>query len=63
MDATPAVDARPPVISPAERTARSIEEQRSTSTAEVTIKDDTGRAEVTGGTLGPGIKLQPTGTF
>jgi len=34
-----------------------------TNTAEVTIKDETGRAEVSGGTLGSNIKLQPTGAF
>ncbi len=51
------------MVSPQERVARSIEEKRSTSTAEVTIKDDTGRAEVTGGGLGGGVKLTPTGSF
>lgn len=53
----------PQIVSPQERVARSIEEQRTTSTAEVTIKDETGRAEVTGGRLGSGIQLQPTGGF
>lgn len=56
-------DPTPQIVSPQERIARSIEEQRTTSTAEVTIKDDSGRAEVTGGTLGPGLKLQRTGVF
>lgn len=51
------------VVSPQERTARSIEESRSTSTAEVTIRDDTGRAEVTRGQMGNGVRLQPTGGF
>lgn len=51
------------VISPQERVARSIEENRIVNTAEVTIKDDTGRAEVTNGKLGTGITLQPTGTM
>ena len=51
------------VVSPQERTARSIEEQRTTSTAEVTIRDETGRSEVTGGKLGPGLSLQPSGAF
>lgn len=51
----------PQVISPQERTARSIEESRTTSNAEVTIKDDTGRAEVTRGKLGNGIHLLETG--
>jgi hypothetical protein len=55
----------PQVVSPAERTARSIEERNATTTnkSEVTIKDDTGRAEVTKGSLGTGIKMEPTGTF
>jgi len=53
----------PDVVSPQERTARSIEENRTTSTAEVTIKDETGRAEVSGGALGAGITLQPSGAF
>ena len=51
------------VVSPQERVARSIEETRSTSTSEVTIKDETGRAEVTNGKLATGIKLQSTGGF
>jgi len=51
------------VVSPQARVAKSIEETRTTSSAEVTIKDDTGRAEVTGGKLGNGIKLQPSGAF
>lgn len=51
------------MVSPQERVARSIEEKRSTSTAEVTIKDDTGRAEVTGGRLGRGVNLTPSGSF
>jgi tape measure domain-containing protein len=54
---------RPQIVSPQERVARSIDEQRTTSTAEVTIKDDTGRAEVTSGRLGPGLKLQSSGAF
>ncbi len=51
------------VVSPQERTARTIDEQRTTSTAEVTIRDETKRAEVTGGQLGTGISLIPTGAF
>lgn len=51
------------VVSPQERTARSIEESRSTSTAEVTIRDESGRAEVTRGQMGNGVRLQPTGGF
>lgn len=54
---------RPQVVSPQDRIARSIEEQRTTSTAEVTIRDETGRAEVTGGRLGTGLQLQATGDF
>lgn len=51
------------VVTPQERVARSVEEQRSTSSAEVTIKDESGRAEVTGGKLGPGLNLLQTGAF
>ena len=53
----------PQIVSPQDRVARSIEEQRTTSTSEVTIKDETGRAEVTGGKMGAGLTLQPSGTF
>lgn len=53
----------PQVVSPQERVARSIEEQRTSSSAEVTIRDESGRAEVTGGSLGPGLSLQPSGVF
>lgn len=55
--------AAPQVVSPQERTARSIEEQRTTSTAEVTIKDETGRAEVSAGLLGRNIQMSRTGAF
>lgn len=51
------------VVSPQERTARQIDEQRTTSTAEVTLRDETGRAEVTGGRLGAGVTLEPSGAF
>lgn len=54
---------QPSVVSPQDRTARQIDEQRTTSTAEVTLRDETGRAEVTGGKLGAGITLQPSGVF
>jgi TP901 family phage tail tape measure protein len=53
----------PQVISPQDRVARSIEEQRTTSSAEVTIRDESGRAEVTGGNLGRSIFLTPSGGF
>ncbi len=51
----------PQVVSPQERVARSIEERSTTSTAEVTIRDESGRAELTGGRLGLGLSLQKTG--
>ncbi|MCK5344976.1 MAG: hypothetical protein KAR20_16310, partial [Candidatus Heimdallarchaeota archaeon] len=54
---------QPQMISPQERTARSIEESRTTSTSEVTIKDQTGNAEVTGGKLGKGLSLESSGSF
>jgi TP901 family phage tail tape measure protein len=57
--------AGPQVISPQERVAQTIEERRETSTAEVTIKDETGRAEMTGGKRLSGIDLVmlETGAF
>lgn len=54
----------PQVISPQERVAKSINEQRTTSNAEVTLKAETGtNAEVTEGNLGAGLKLQSSGAF
>lgn len=47
----------PQVVSPQERTARTIEESRTTSTAELLIKDQTGRAEMTNKRPAPGIAL------
>ena len=58
-----AADVLPQIVSPQDRVARSIEERRSTSTAEVTLRDETGRAEVTGGSLGPSVKLQTSGAL
>lgn len=54
---------RPRVVTPAERTASSIEEKRETSSAEVTIKDETGRAQVTRGRMGNALRLQQSGEF
>jgi TP901 family phage tail tape measure protein len=51
------------MITPQERIARSIEESRTTSTAEVTIKDESGRAAVTSGRLGDGINMIQSGGF
>ena len=53
----------PQIVTPQDRVARSVEESRTTSTAEVTIKDETGRAEVTGGKLGTGLQLQQSGAL
>jgi len=53
----------PQIVSPQARTARTIEESRTTSSAEVTIRDATGRAEVTSGSMGPGLSLQSSGAF
>ncbi|MCH9712749.1 MAG: phage tail tape measure protein [Proteobacteria bacterium] len=54
----------PQVVTPQERVARSIEEQRTTSNAEITLTTEQGTgAEVTGGNLGTGLKLQPSGGF
>jgi len=52
------------VVSPQERAARSIEENRTTSTSEVTLRAESGTsAEVTGGALGGGVTLAPSGAF
>ena len=56
-------DQGPQIVSPQERIARSIEESRKSSFAEVTIRDETGRAEKTNGEFGNNIKLQKSGTF
>jgi hypothetical protein len=52
----------PQVVSAAEQTARSIEERRTTSTAELMIRDQTGRAELSQD-KGPGfgIRLEQSG--
>lgn len=50
------------VISPSERTARSIEERSITNTTEVTLRTEPGTsAEVTKGKLGGGLRMQPSG--
>lgn len=53
----------PRIISPQERTAMALREVQATNNAEVTIRDETGRAEVTGSSVGASIFLQATGTF
>lgn len=61
-DQAAAAGTQPQVVSPQERTARTIEEQRTTSTSEITLRTTPGTtAEVTGGKLGSGLKLQQTG--
>lgn len=51
-----------PITSPQARAVQ-LQEQRTSTSAEVTIKDETGRAEVTGGELSPNIQLISTGAF
>lgn len=51
------------VISPQERIKRIFDEVISTNRSEVTIRDDTGRAEVTQGPLGRGLTLESAGAF
>lgn len=55
----------PQMVSPFERTARSIEDRSLTTTqkTEVTLKDETGRAEITEGSEGGGFSMAPTGSF
>lgn len=51
----------PHIITPQERISKSIEEKNSNAT--VTIQDETGRAKVTSGRIGPGLTLASTGSF
>ncbi len=54
----------PQIVSPQQRVAQSIQETTTTSTAEVTVRAENGASvELTGGKLGAGITLQPSGTF
>ena len=53
----------PGIVTQGDRVARTILESQTNSTAEVTIRDESGRAEVTGGTLGNGLNLQRSGAF
>ena len=57
------VELGPQMVSPQARVANSIEEKRQTSTATVTIKDETGKAKVTNGNLNNSINLESTGEF
>lgn len=50
------------MVSPQERTARTIEESRTTNTAELLIRDETGRAEMTSKRPTPGIALTLSGS-
>jgi TP901 family phage tail tape measure protein len=57
-------EANPKLVTPEERTAKIISEQTTTNKSEVTIKSGDGAtAEVTSGSLGSGITLQPSGAF
>lgn len=52
------------IVSPQERTARSISERTEVTKAELTIRDESGRAELTKKPKGGiGIALEPTGAF
>jgi TP901 family phage tail tape measure protein len=52
------------IITPQDRIARSIEENNTTNTSEVTIRTDkNSTAEVTKGKLGKGLSLQSSGAF
>ena len=55
--------AAPQVAGPQERAARIIQENRTTNTTEVTIRDETGRAEITGSLIAKGLKLERSGIF
>lgn len=51
------------LVSPAQRTAAAVSETTTTNKSEVTIKDESNKAEVTKGFLGQGIKLIKSGVF
>lgn len=51
------------IVSPQARVASSIEEKRTVSSAEVTIRDESRRAEVTSGKLASNIQLASSGAF
>jgi len=51
------------VVSPQARVSKAFSESKTTAKTEVTIKDDTGKAKVTKGSLGGGLKLQKSGAF
>ena len=54
----------PNVVSPQERTARTISETTNTTRGEVTIRDESGRAEVTRQPRGPvAVRVQATGAY
>jgi len=54
----------PQIVSPQERTARSIEENTTVNKSEITLKAEPGTsAEQTGGKLGGGLNLQQSGAF
>ena len=65
VKATAAQGAAPQIVSPQDRISKSITESREVSTAEVTIKDETGRAEMTQRGKAPGVnlKLANSGAF
>lgn len=50
-------------VSPQAAVSREIQESRTTSATEVTIRDETGRAEITKGASAPGLQLMQSGGF
>jgi len=53
------------LVSPTERVSKQVNEdfQTTTNQTELTVRDETGRVEVTKGSLGKGVKLERTGSF
>lgn len=60
---SPTGSVAPQIISPEERVARVIQEQKNTNSSEITIRDESGRAEVTSGSLPTGINMLSSGAF
>lgn len=56
-------EAQPQVATPQEIAASRTERTEQITRTELTLRDETGRLEVTGGTLGAGVQLDQTGTF
>lgn len=53
----------PQVVNPQQALLRSLDERVTREKSEITLRDETGRAEVTSGSLGSGVRLLQTGAL